>query len=313
MRLVMRFLSTAWLWIIGWRLKRATAREQAVEDPADSCRHLYVFGDSLSDTGNVHRMVCWLRAATPTPSPAYYEGRFSNGPNWIDLLAAEMGLVAMPAWLGGTNYAHGGAQLGFGLSTLVPLIPNIGPQIEFFARTRKALGAQSWIVLLGGHNDLFAAVCRKDDVTWNKAVDHMTAHLERLYELGGRRFIVPPMLPIHLAPESPADKRDFMQQWIDGFHGKLDARLDAFRNAHDDVQLVSPDLDRMTHELLDRADLYEFSNVTAGCYDEGSGKLAGDPCSYFWWDKCHPTTRVHTYLARCAMDAFSPRSQAVSS
>ncbi|KAG2437173.1 hypothetical protein HXX76_005837 [Chlamydomonas incerta] len=45
---------------------------------------LVVFGDSLSDTGNVF---AYSHGALPNPA-AYYRGRFSDGPIWVDHLAA---------------------------------------------------------------------------------------------------------------------------------------------------------------------------------------------------------------------------------
>ena len=295
-----------WLRLIGWRMNRAFARAEEAGNHIDPRRHLYVFGDSLSDTGNVHHMVCWLRAASPTPSPPYYAGRFSNGPNWIDLLAAEMGLTSVSAWQGGTNFAYGGAQVGFGLSTLIPFIPNIGEQIEFFARTRKAFALESWIALLGGHNNLFATVHGRGDVGWSQALDLLMIHLDRLYELGGRKFIVPNLFPIHRCPESPVAKRDFMRLWLDAFNHELESRLDTFRNAHADVCVVSPDLAWVANEILDRPDAYGFICTDAGCYDATSKTTIGDPSEHFWWDECHPTAGVQQRMADCAHETLSP-------
>ena len=46
--------------------------------------HLVVFGDSLSDNGNLFRF-------TGQPAPPYWEGRFSNGPTYAEQLANELG------------------------------------------------------------------------------------------------------------------------------------------------------------------------------------------------------------------------------
>jgi phospholipase/lecithinase/hemolysin len=54
-----------------------------------------LFGDSVTDTGNVYR----LTSHTVPPVPPYYQGRFSDGPNWVDQLAD----------LDKSNYAYGGA------------------------------------------------------------------------------------------------------------------------------------------------------------------------------------------------------------
>jgi phospholipase/lecithinase/hemolysin len=82
---------------------------------------IYSFGDSLSDVGNLS-----AGAAGTIPLPGFYfNGRFSNGPNWLDDLSAKLGLPMSPALLGGDNYAVGGAQTG---KTIVnnPPVPVIG-------------------------------------------------------------------------------------------------------------------------------------------------------------------------------------------
>ena len=54
---------------------------------ADSFSRLYVFGDSLSDTGNAASVVNDL-------PPPYYKNRFSNGPVAVEVLAKKLGLSA---------------------------------------------------------------------------------------------------------------------------------------------------------------------------------------------------------------------------
>ena len=69
---------------------------------------IYSFGDSLSDVGNVYSATGGL-----VPIPPYYNGRFSNGPNWVDDLSAKLGLgTVSPSAAGGNDFAVGGAQTG---------------------------------------------------------------------------------------------------------------------------------------------------------------------------------------------------------
>jgi phospholipase/lecithinase/hemolysin len=68
---------------------------------------LYVFGDSLSDDGNVYT----LTGGSFPPSPPYAQ-HFSNGPVAVDQLAGHLGIGLTPFATGGTNYAVGGATTG---------------------------------------------------------------------------------------------------------------------------------------------------------------------------------------------------------
>ena len=65
-------------------------------------------------------------AATGGAEPAapYYNGRFSNGPIWLDHVAGFPGVPLKPYILGGTDYAFGGAWVTQPKSvTGVPSVP----------------------------------------------------------------------------------------------------------------------------------------------------------------------------------------------
>ena len=94
----------------------------------------YVFGDSLSDTGNV-----FLAAGAGAP-PVYFNGRFSNGPVWHEYLTGDT-LALSPFLTGiigdasnGINFAHGGARTyGFASSPGGPILPGSIEQAQFYA------------------------------------------------------------------------------------------------------------------------------------------------------------------------------------
>src|SRR5215212_8441488 len=74
---------------------------------AASFTDLVIFGDSLSDIGNI--------AQAPlinTPGPYYWNGRFSNGPVYAETLATGLGLPALnrSTASGGNDFAYGGAK-----------------------------------------------------------------------------------------------------------------------------------------------------------------------------------------------------------
>ncbi len=64
--------------------------------------HVPVFSDSLADTGNFYRL------SGGYPPPPYFEGRFCNGPLWVEYLAAELGMNYDAA----DNFAVAGATTG---------------------------------------------------------------------------------------------------------------------------------------------------------------------------------------------------------
>ena len=67
---------------------------------------LVIFGDSLSDVGNTSQ------ASFGTyPGQFYSNGRFSNGPVYVEAVATGLGLSpTVRSTAGGSNFAYGGAR-----------------------------------------------------------------------------------------------------------------------------------------------------------------------------------------------------------
>src|SRR4051812_4332701 len=93
------FLSIATLLDFG-----PTLADRAEAGPFNN---LVVFGDSLSDVGNIAQALF-----INTPGPYYWNGRFSNGPVYAESLATGLGLPPLnrSTASGGTDYAYGGAK-----------------------------------------------------------------------------------------------------------------------------------------------------------------------------------------------------------
>ena len=115
--------------------------------------NLYVFGDSLVDAGNV-------RAATggalPLASQGYFQGRFTNGLNYVDYLSQIVdGVNTAPSLLGGRNFAFGGAR-AIGPAFGGFAVPGLPQQLSaYFASTGGTADANGLFVINFGGNDLF--------------------------------------------------------------------------------------------------------------------------------------------------------------
>ena len=93
----------------------------------ESASNLIVFGDSLSDMGNGNNSAI---VSVVFSSPPYWQGRFSNGPVWIEHISDKYGLTTTfgDATAPGDNRAFGGSQTGQGYAYLT--LPNVGTQIN---------------------------------------------------------------------------------------------------------------------------------------------------------------------------------------
>ena len=137
---------------------------------------LYVFGDSLSDSGRAYQLANTAPAGTFSgeqwmPSAVGYAQRFSNGPTAAEALAAALGTTATPfGTAGGTNYAVGGARSGAlnfnwlanrpaGIQS-TPALANTGVNQQvgtFLAAPLPANVGSSLFLVQGGANDFFLA------------------------------------------------------------------------------------------------------------------------------------------------------------
>ncbi len=126
--------------------------------PAAGYSGLYIFGDSLSDAGNIALAI----GANPNqvvtdnsyiPSQPYASGQFTNGNVWAKSFAASLGFgsAGLPSGAGGSNYAFGGART---VADGTGLPPSVTSQVTnlFLAANGAAPGGALYIVE-GGGND----------------------------------------------------------------------------------------------------------------------------------------------------------------
>ena len=118
-----------------------------------SALNLYVFGDSLVDAGNISVAT---GGAIPSAAEGYFQGRFTNGLNYVDYLNRRFtGMNTAPSLLGGQNYAWGGARAIGPAFGGVP-VPGLPQQLgTYFANTGGVADSSGLYVINFGGNDLF--------------------------------------------------------------------------------------------------------------------------------------------------------------
>jgi phospholipase/lecithinase/hemolysin len=248
---------------------------------------IVAFGDSLSDTGND-------LIAYGSPQPPYYDGRFSNGPNWIDDLAAKLGVPdPQPSLAGGTNYAYGGAT-----ATLQNTgVPDLGQQVQQYLTTSPTANPHALYTVLMGANDFFGGVT--DTAAVAQAVD---SSLSTLISAGAKNILVSNLPPQGITPliqsEGPAAVAAIDALDV-AFNNDLAADVSALRAANPGVTISLLDLYSLTNQLFNDPGAYGFTNTT----DEGINAPPGTNLNqYVFWDDVHPTAAAHALIAD---DAFA--------
>lgn len=256
---------------------------------------IYIFGDSLSDTGNLASLV------GGTLPPPFVMNRISNGPVAVDRLAARLGLDAEASLhlvgleMGG-NYAVAGANaIGDGLEDLPMQL------MLFLANNAYVAPADALYVIIIGGNDLRGAR-EETNPQAARAMVRATANavrltIEALAQAGARSFLIANAPDISLIPETAIEAAESGDAGIFERARRVSKqyRRDINRVAagfdDDGVDVVVFDLFRFFKRLLRNADAFGFSNTTDPCVLLGVNL---DQCIFF--DDIHPTTRVHAIV-----------------
>ena len=270
---------------------------------------IVAFGDSLTDTGNVYNA---SRDTFPA-SPPYDNGRFSNGPIWVERLAAGLGLPdPTPSRLGGTNYAYGDAETALsGLS--IRGTPNIGTQVTAYLNTHPTIGSGQLLVFWGGANDFlhFPQLSLPDP---SVPVSNLTAEITELAKAGAKNFLVPnlpalgetPYVKQQLAPNYPG-----IEATVNGLSSQFNARLATAESslvASLGINIYRLDVSTSFQQVLANPGRFGFTNVTdqakSGAYG-APGAVVPNPDQYLFWDPVHPTETAHQLLGEQAIAVTS--------
>jgi phospholipase/lecithinase/hemolysin len=312
--------------VIGclWLLGITTIAQQA--PPAFT--RIVLFGDSLSDTGNVRDRTNSKSGGVvdyPSHTFNYDNGRFTNDDRtdpasntyfgvWHEQLARTF-LGLAPATYsrgGGLNYAFGGATTMNGThdETVVTTpfgdvaitIDDMGKQMDDYLASH-VIDPTALYIVWGGSNDL-----RNDDsassVTATAA--RATALASRLANAGARYIMVPNVVPIGDIPRysgSPA-KIVSANAAAAAYRGELNADL-AVLQSNLAAQGLTPTIYRVDQwadavRVFSNGPRFGFTNITSPCQNS-----SGSPDHYIFWDDKHPTTAGHFRLAKTAFDAMT--------
>ena len=241
---------------------------------ADSFSAVVVYGDSLSDNGNLY-------ALSGYPPPPYYAGRLSNGPVGVEQLASRLGAPLYDfAFAGATsgigNYIDGGTQTAsgtFGLPGMMAELAGSGAILS------SPLASTGLFVVWGGANDFLIGGSP------SVAVADIDLIVAKLLSVGATHILVPGMPDLGLTPDylGVTSATAYSQQ----FNGLLQASLPSGATYVD------------TFNLLRQVDAdpgaYGFTNVTSACFTGLS--VCSNPDQYLFWDGFHPTTAADAILA----------------
>ncbi len=291
---------------------------------------IIVFGDSLSDTGNIRdRTNSRSGGLIDYPSGAfnYSDGRFTNSGDtdpssttyvgvWHEQLARTFLSVPATSYSlgGGTDYAFGGATTENGTTDRVVIstpffgdltitIDNMGKQMNDYLAAH-VVDRNALYVVWGGGNDLFD----NDNATNVTATAaRVTALVSRLATAGAQYIMVPNVPPLGAAPASSGEPETIasLNAASANFRDELNADLISSLSALA-LQGIMPTVYRVdvwmnTIRIFSEPENYELTDTSS----RSQGNSSANPDHFLFWDGIHPTTAGHYWTAKGANDALT--------
>jgi phospholipase/lecithinase/hemolysin len=242
---------------------------------------IYVFGDSYCDVGNI-----FIATGGAEPAAPYYNGRFSNGPIWIEHVAGGMGLPMVAALAGGTDYAFGGAWATEPQS--IPgggTIPSVPEQVELYLSQHGGKADPNALyVIEGGGNDILDTTSGSPDALGFKIAVALAGSELILRQAGARHFVIPNLFNVGLLPAGQANAAFDLQaslaanKYLNDFLGLEDAL--------EGIHILRLDVFSLLQSLVTDKTHYGFTNVTSPCL---TTTICADPDHTYFWDTHHPT------------------------
>jgi phospholipase/lecithinase/hemolysin len=255
---------------------------------ASSYSALVVYGDSLSDNGN-------LFAAIGYPPAPYFNGRFSNGPVASEQLAGLLGVPLVDFAYGGAtsgigNYVDNGTQTAPGFAGLP------GMKIELAGSApilTPPLTTTALFMVWGGANDFLVGG------SISTAVANIDSIIATLQSDGAQHILVPGMPDLGVTPDFYGDST--ATAYAQAFNALLLSTLPP--------GVTYADTFYLSQELSKDPGAFGLTNSTAPCFDGTT--VCANPNQYLFWDGFHPTTAADTILANQFATALTPEPSSI--
>ncbi|KAI8066666.1 SGNH hydrolase-type esterase domain-containing protein [Gongronella butleri] len=272
--------------VVSCRVDARASRHGAI-------KRIIAFADSYTDNGNDF-------AASGVPGPPNWEGRFSNGPTWLDIVAQNTSVQVLNHGFGGATTDNAYVYSEFNNY----IIPGLTQQIETIPVSSPDAASDLYVIYIG-YNDLLGLVRPGNyhivkDYTYETVADNVVRGIKTLQaKYNATQFAVLTCPPFDLLPAAPAANKAAAAHVINGYNRDLARKVRRIRGAHISV------LDDHAWFEQQFADPARLGVQTDKGPCLSSAGLCDDPDTYFIWDDYHPTRVVHKALGEWAMRKFA--------
>jgi phospholipase/lecithinase/hemolysin len=275
---------------------------------------IVAFGDSFTDNGNGAYKIT---NGTWPSDPAYYKGRFSNGPVWVENVAANL---SIPLY----DYAYGGATTnnelvkGYTGPNSTILVPGVAQQVSAFLSENddQVDFENSLFVLFGGFNDIFF----NPNLTAAQIAASLSGSVTLLIDAGCRHFL---LLNYYDASEIPYDQFTDVatKNQLAEFSVEFGQHVSLLTKGYE--QGLSRENGGGSATYVDLMPLFKhfyfygepsdygfdafgaYGSCLVGAYDETPNRtLCSNPDKMVFWDEYHPSKTTHLHIANRVLAAL---------
>lgn len=276
---------------------------------------LFVFGDSLSDSGNNTTIIGAnggqvISGNTYVPAQPYALGAYTNANVWVNSFAAGIGLPAgaVPSRLGGGDYAYGGARTtvngDFGPLTGFFPLPSAATQLNSYLATNPSGASTALYVIAIGGNDVRSTgdAVAANPVNANAIIGAAAAAyatgvgtmVDALQAKGATNIVVWDAPNVGKSPAAIAGGPIAVATFTaisNAFNAALGARLTG------EAGVVPFDIFGLVNTIATNPGAYGLTNIADAC-----GAIAGcNPSQYLFWDGIHPTSAGHAIISNAML------------
>ncbi len=260
---------------------------------------IVVYGDSLSDLGRAAAATSTLPAASKFPPYPNGNGRFSNGPIWIEYLAAKSG-VAIDH---NTNFAIGGASTGT-VNIGQPLSPSfIGIQAQVI--NNPVIDTGALYIIWGGAND-YLFPTPDNPVSLPQTIANLTGEINTLISRKATNILIPNLPNLGALPSTRnlGATAIGLNSLTAAHNAGLADTIKILSAANPTVRLNLLDVNGLFNRVAANPGSFGFNDVTNACLTATS--ICADPNTNLFWDDIHPTTEGHRLIGDLAFNTVSP-------
>lgn len=293
---------------------------------------IVIFGDSLSDNGNLYARNHGIMPV----DPPYYKGRFSNYEVWGDVMTRF--------FLGKhnvTNSAVGGEVIKLHLGKYLPW--DLGESIYTYLTeylknhlTFKQSPSTLFIIWIGG-NDYLNGASDPFGAYTSSIINKLESDIETLIYHEAKQFLIPNLPDLSKTPYSIEMKNtQNVKQLVMEHNAKLKVLVAKLARVYPDIKIkyydVMPIFDQLLTNTNEINKKYHtnITNTTGHCWEGGYTNIdkdlsffnnpdigeaqlvskahsigaqeCNDPDSYIYWDRVHPTRPVHNIIGTIITD-----------